>query len=86
MNESTLLEEPMAKKAGRPPNPEKGLPIRIHPDVHKKAKRVADHLGLTLSDYLSNLVRPDVNRDYGAMLKELDAEDAGEPRSPKKRK
>lgn len=73
MNETALQEELMAKKAGRPKNPDKGKPVRIHPDVHRMAQRVADYRGLALSDFLSDLSRANVIREFQKMNAEIDA-------------
>jgi hypothetical protein len=71
-------EEPMAKKAGRPKKPGSGgKPVRIHSDVAKMAQRVADYRGLPLSDYLSDLARPVVVREYRKMIAETEAETEG---------
>ena len=70
---AALLEaEPVAKKAGRPKKPTgEGRPVRLAGDVIGMARRNADFQGVHLSDYLSNLLRPAVMRDYQAMLKKL---------------
>jgi hypothetical protein len=77
MNGATTPEEPMAKKAGRPSKPEgRGKPVRVHPDVARMAQRIADYRGLALSDFLSDLVRPAVTREYQKMSAEIDAKEA----------
>lgn len=35
--------------------------IKLEPDVHKKAKFATVHLGITLKDYISKLIREDNN-------------------------
>jgi hypothetical protein len=65
------------KKAGRPKsaNPRGvGLQIRIAPDVVRMARAVVPMKGLTLTDYLSDLLRPTVTRDYAQTLRRLEKE------------
>ena len=67
-----LKERVMAKKVGRPGKPSgPGRPVRVADDVVSMARRNADFQGVPLSDYLSDLLRPGVMRDYQAMLKKL---------------
>lgn len=69
-----LKDAPMAKKVGRPSKPAgSGRPVRVADDVVSMARRVADFQGVALSDYLSDLLRPGVSKDYGAMLKKLES-------------
>jgi len=62
----------VAKKVGRPGKPAgPGRPVRVADDVVAMARRIADFQGIQLSDYLSEHLRPAVQRDYQAMLKKL---------------
>lgn len=70
---ATLEVERVAKKAGRPSKPSGvGRPVRLADDVVSMARRNADFQGKPLSDYLSDLLRPAVAKDYGAMIKKLE--------------
>lgn len=67
-----LQESIVAKKVGRPGKPAgPGRPVRVADDVVSMARRIADFRGVVLSDYLSESLRPAVQRDYQAMLKKL---------------
>jgi predicted HicB family RNase H-like nuclease len=64
------VKEPMAK--GRPKKPGgEGTPVRIDSRVYRRAKYVASARGIDLSDYLSNLLRSLVDRDFRKLGKEL---------------
>lgn len=68
------------KKAGRPKskNPRgDGMPVRLAPDVVRMAKIVTPMKGLALSEYLSELLRPAVTRDYAQATRVL-AKEGGE--------
>ncbi len=68
-----MASKPAVNRGGRPKKPNAGgKPVRIHPDVGKMAERVADYRGLPLSDFLSDLVRPSVVREYRRMMAETD--------------
>jgi hypothetical protein len=63
----------MAKrKVGRPAKPGgEGRPVRIAADIASMARSYSQFRGLPLSDYLSDLLRSAVTRDYARMMKEL---------------
>jgi hypothetical protein len=65
----------MAKsKRGRPPEGGKGKPVRMAADVLDKARVVAAASGVPMSDYLANLLRPLVDRDYRALARRMSEE------------
>jgi hypothetical protein len=74
--QSTLVEgASVAKKAGRPKKPGgEGKPVRIEPELANKARVIALRRGVPLSDYLSDLLRPLIARDYRKTLQELEEE------------
>ena len=64
------LERPIVakSKAGRPKsaNPRgDGIAVRLAPDVVRTARYVAPVKGVALGDYLSDILRQTVTRDYG---------------------
>jgi hypothetical protein len=62
------------KRAGRPKskNPRgDGLQVRLAPDVVRMARVVTPMKGLALTDYLSEILRPTVTRDYAQAAKKL---------------
>jgi hypothetical protein len=66
------------KKAGRPAseNPRgEGIQVRIAPDVVRMARKVSPVDGVNLTDYLSNILRPVVLRDYARVQRMLDMDD-----------
>jgi hypothetical protein len=73
MTGTTTAGIPMAKSVGRPKKPGgEGRPVRVDADVAMMAAKVAAYRGMTLSDFLSSLVRPLVVREYGKMLRETE--------------
>lgn len=54
---------------GKPAGP--GRPVRVADDVVSMARRISDFRGVMLSDYLSEVLRPAVQRDYQLMLRKL---------------
>jgi hypothetical protein len=72
------VDRNMAKKTGRPRKPTgEGAPVRIDRDLVTMARTLAGYQGSALSEYLSNLLRPVITREYRTMVKALEAE-AGE--------
>jgi hypothetical protein len=68
------------KKVGRPKskNPRgDGLQVRIAPDVVRMARIVTPMKGVALTDYLSDILRPAVTRDYAQAAKRLASQEGG---------
>jgi hypothetical protein len=62
----------MAKAKGRPKKPSgEGTPVRIDSDIASKAKYLAALQDRPLSDYLSGLLRPIVDREFRKAGKNL---------------
>ncbi len=62
------------KKAGRPKskNPRgDGLQVRIAPDVVRMARVITPLKGVALTNYLSDILRPVVTRDYAQAARKL---------------
>lgn len=77
-----VREQPMAKK-GRPPKPTgKGRQVRIDSDLVPMARFVSDGNDVALSDYLSGLLRPLIERDFREAGRRL-AEKAEKPKKGK---
>jgi hypothetical protein len=76
-----LERPPVAKKrTGRPKseNPRgEGLQVRLAPDVVRMAKVVNPVKGVSLTDYLSGILRPIVTRDYAQTQKMFETEGGG---------
>ena len=65
----------MPGKVGRPPKPEGvGSQVRIDAGLAKMARRVVEYRGLKLLDYLSDILRPTILKDYKRTNQEIDAE------------
>ncbi len=65
----------MAKKAGRPEKPRgKGRPVRIDSDLAAKARIVSLRRKIALSDYLSDIIRSKVLRDFAKVMAEASQE------------
>jgi hypothetical protein len=67
----------MAKKKGEGPRGV-GLMVRVAPDVVRMARIIAPAKGMAIGDYISDIARPVVNRDYLAEIRRLEKE--GPPR------
>ena len=65
----------MAKKAGRPVKPGgEGTPIRLNPDLAAKAKIVAMRRHIAAGDYVSEIIRVRVLKDFAKVLAEAERE------------
>jgi hypothetical protein len=65
----------MTGKVGRPKKPDgEGSHVRIDSSVASMARRVADYRGLKIREYLSEILRPVVLRDYKETNQLIDAE------------
>ena len=63
---------PMAKSKGRPARPGgEGTVVRLASDLVRKAKYLAAQKGVALSDYLSDLLRPAIDKDFRKAAREL---------------
>lgn len=75
---TSTLDRSMAKKTGRPRKPTGGgSPVRIDRDLVTMARTLAGYRGAAISEYLSDLLRPVITKEYRAMVKEL-GEEGGE--------
>jgi hypothetical protein len=68
--------ETMAKKRmGRPPKSGGiGRPVRLDPGIVAMAKELARVEGVSISDYLSELLRAPISRAYAKTLRRLETE------------
>lgn len=72
MVSAVLKGSPMAKRKGRPEKPGgEGTVVRIASDLVVKAKYLAAQKGVPVSDYLSDLVRPAIEREFRKAGREL---------------
>lgn len=66
------------KKMGRPPKSERDdASIKFDRTLAAKAKLIAQRKGRPLAEYLTELSRPIIDRDYRALVRELDATTEG---------
>jgi hypothetical protein len=57
--------KPMAKSKGRPGKPGgEGTVVRIASDLVSKARYLAAQKGVPVSDYLSDILRPVIDREF----------------------
>jgi hypothetical protein len=62
----------MAKSKGRPAKPGgEGSVVRIASDLVRKAKYLAAQQGVPVSDYLSNLLRPAIDKEFRKAARDL---------------
>jgi hypothetical protein len=64
----------VAKKKAQPRG--SGRLVRIEPSIYTMAKGVAGARGIAIGDYLSEICRPIVSRDYLREMKRLEHEGA----------
>jgi hypothetical protein len=65
------------KAAGRPKGQTakgQGVQIRLARDVVRMARIVTPSMGVTLTDYLSDILRPTVRQHYAKTIRELEKE------------
>jgi len=63
----------MTAKRGRPKKlTGEGSQVRIAPDLASKARLIVGDRGIELADYLSELLRKPITRDYASMIKKLE--------------
>jgi hypothetical protein len=58
------------KKTGRPPGTRNDVSCKIDRIIASKAKYVVSSRGISLAEYLSEALRPIVDRDHAAAWKE----------------
>jgi hypothetical protein len=65
-------EEITMAKRGRPRKlTGEGSQVRIASDLASKARLIVGDRGVELVDYLSEILRPQITRDYAAMVRKL---------------
>ncbi len=75
MAQILAVDRSMAKKAGRPRKPTgEGSPVRIDRDLVTMARTLAGYRGAAISEYLSDLLRPVITKEYRTMVKDLEQE------------
>lgn len=69
---ATALEATMPKPKGRPRKPGgPGKPVRIDADLVSKARYIAAHEGADLSELISRLARPAIEREFRKLGREF---------------
>ncbi len=68
---TAVLERPMSKM-GRPKGDRDDVSTRIDRRIVGMARAIAAARGLTIAEYLSDLLAEKVGKDYAAMLRELE--------------
>jgi hypothetical protein len=63
----------MARRRGRPAGERDDVSVKLDRAVVGKARAVATHEGTTLAEFLTEMVRGQVDRKYAQMLRELEA-------------
>lgn len=62
----------MAKRTGRPAKAGgEGTPVRLDPDLVSKARYLCAQSGRSMTDYLSSIIRPKVEKDFRQAAKPL---------------
>lgn len=70
--DAPTLERPMAKVKGRPKKPGgEGTPVRIDSEIVSKARYLAARRDVALSDYLSDILRGPVDREFAKAAKDI---------------
>ena len=64
--------ENVVAKRGRPKKPiGEGSQVRIAHDLASKARLIVGDRGIDLAEYLNEIIRPRITRDYAALVKKL---------------
>ena len=71
------------KRKGRPHSERQDVSVKVDKFVVGMARHVALARGISLAEYLTELVRPHVKADYARILREIEA--AKEEETPRKR-
>lgn len=71
-----LQAEPMARKKRASEETPPTVPIRVERGIATKAKIVASDREVDLAAYISDLLRPLVNKDWSKIVKRIDSTDA----------
>jgi hypothetical protein len=67
--------EAVAKRRGRPKSSERDdVTVRLDRLIARRAKAVADYRGITLAEFLSELARGPVDREFAKMVREMQSE------------
>lgn len=65
----------MAKKMGRPKTSVRGdVSIKFDKILARKAKAISDARGISRAEYLSEMARPIIDRDYAKLMRELEGD------------
>lgn len=76
MDTAALKDRSMAKVKGRPRKPGgEGTPVRIDPDLVTKARYLAALKGVPMSDLISEMLRPIIDREFRKAGRELLGDD-----------
>jgi hypothetical protein len=63
------------KKMGRPKSSDRDdVSIKFDRALARKARMIAEGRGTSMAEYLSELARPTINRDYAKLMRELEGE------------
>ena len=72
MMDVALVDEPMAKMKGRPRKPGgEGTLVRIDSDIVNRARYLSAQLGTPISELLSDILRPDIDRLFRKVTREV---------------
>ena len=69
----------MAKRKGRPPTERDDIAVRIERKLASMAKAICTARGIPVAEYLSDLTRAAINRDYAKTLRDAEQEGATQP-------
>jgi hypothetical protein len=71
---STVLEAvKMARPRGRPESGRNDVPAKIDKSVVEMGKAIARYKGISLAEFLSDILEGPVSKEYAKMLREIDA-------------
>lgn len=67
------------KKMGRPKSSDRDdVSIKFDRQLARKARQVALDKGVPMAEYLSELGRPTIEKDYAALLRKIDKANGGD--------
>ena len=67
-----LLEPPMERKVGRPRKDRDDVTVKVDRGIVVKAKLVAVARKMSLAEYLSDLIRGPVDRDFAKEMRKVE--------------
>lgn len=79
MNVAVAEQRTMAKRKGRPPTERDDIAVRLERKLGSMAKAICTARGIPVAQYLSDLTRAAINRDYAKTLRDAEEQGSSQP-------